>query len=356
MPGVGYLLNEKRTRDLATRLSAAPGLGVTRAVVFLTQRCNMACRYCLSIGHEMPGWGHTTLLDLLAELGKSGTRHVQWTGGEASLHPHLAEYVIRCTESGMSSSMSTNGMASGDCYRKLVRAGMSRFYLSIDATNPRSFDHATRTRGQLPRVLETLRTLRLLRDAGVRPGADPVHLTLNAVLQRRGVAELTSRGGQELRRFLTWLRSSGADDFKFLPASTQSSSGLFASESERRLFLGVCAREVPARFAMFHQRLASLATGGHGLRADSPKCCYQAVDDRAFDSVGAYACVIQLREGGPRIYRHVDAPKTQIEKLSVFLRQDRTRDPVCRRHCFDLYRGFNERVAHLLQARRREQV
>jgi MoaA/NifB/PqqE/SkfB family radical SAM enzyme len=319
-------------------------LAVSRAVVFLTDQCNMACGYCKSTGRAGPQWQPAHVLALLDELADTGTRHVHWTGGEPSLHPGFAALVRHSARRGMDNSVSTNGTGTADSYLGLARAGMGRFYVSVDAPDPVRFDEITRSRGHLPDVLETLGALCDWRDRGNR-----LHVTVNTVLTRGLVRHLLSEDGARLRRVLGWLRSSGADDFKFLPASAEPATEHFVDADERTRFVEICSEEIPKHFRMFHYRLRTIGNGGHGLTDARCRRCFLSLDDRAYDAAGAYPCVIQLREGGRSLYEHRDAPERQRQRVLAFACEDRTLDPICRAFCFDLYRDLNARVDQLLR-------
>lgn len=170
-------------------------------------------------------------------------------------------------------------------------------------------------------------------------------MTVNTVLRSAQVDTLMEAGGERLRGFLRWMQASGVDDFKFLPDSTQAFADVFAESAVREAFQRICREEVPARYGMFHLRLGTLATGGHGFDDTERRPCYHSIDDRVFDSQGAYPCVIQLREGGERVYLRTDTPDEQERKLRRFVASDRRDDAICRRCCFDLYRRLNEAVA-----------
>jgi hypothetical protein len=175
-----------------------------------------------------------------------------------------------------------------------------------------------------------------------------VHITVNTVLTRRCSQELMGDDAEPLRSLLTWLRNCGADDFKFLSASTEPFPLLFREPEQMTRFLEVCSQLVPDRYVMFHHRLATIQSGGHGFADNRRRHCYQCLDDRVYDSTATYGCVVQLREGGAPIYEHRDPAATKRRKLQAFLRDDRSRDPICREYCFDLYRGLNERVEDLI--------
>ncbi len=346
MPGVGYLLDEGRAVALAERLQREgdlPTLGVTRLVVFLTERCNMRCDYCLSVHHPMPRWRDDDVLRLLTTQAAAGCAHVQWTGGEASLHPRVVDLVSVSSSLGMNNSTSTNGSAPLARYRDLVAAGMTRFYVSLDTLDAARFDEMTGSRGLLPRVLDTLRLLVDLREAG-----RDVFVTVNTLLRADRVEALLADDGRRLRATLRWLRETGVDDFKFVPDSAEHGGAFFRDDAQRRAFTTVCTEEVPARHGMFHHRLATIAAGGHGFPDAAHRRCHQCVDDRAYDARGAYGCVIQLREGGEPIYLHGEARDEQRRKLGAFRMTDRTADPICREHCFDLYQALNSATDELL--------
>jgi len=346
LESIGYLQDEERAQRLAAKVAAgADGdlLGVSRAVVFLTARCPLDCVYCRSRAHPAPDWPTSELHSLLHTLAEAGATHVQWTGGEATVDPRLPELLRRCEARGMNSSLSTNGCAGPRLYGQLADAGLGRVYVSLDQLDEPTFDRLTRTRGQLGRVLAGLGALVAARRALGRP-----HVTVNVALDREQVVRLMADGGRRLRDLLRWLLRSGVDDFKFLPLSTDPGGPCFPLPERLPDFLSTCRQLVPQRYEMFHLRLNTLAHGGHGFRDRRPRRCYLALDDRCYDSQGAYACVVQLREGGRRLWRASATPVQRRAALRAFVHADRSEDPLCRRYCFDLYRRINTRVSTIL--------
>ncbi len=358
----GYLLGGPRIRNLAARvahwmpLGQAPRLapdpastqadegllGVTRAEIYLTSACNLRCRYCTSRHRRTPPWDRRVLFELLQSLARTGTRHLQWTGGEASCHPGLVSFVRHASALGMSSSMSTNGTADPALYESLWLAGMGRFYISLDLLDQRSFDRAVGAEAQLERVKDNISRL-CSGPAETRP-----HVTVNCVLDGSTTYELMARGGSGLRELLSWYRAVGVDDFKFLPASTARMVTIFPDQGAWDRFEALCRQEVPATYPMFHYRLGSLRRGGHGLQQGRPHHCYFCLDDRAFDSQGAYPCIVRLREGAPSLYAHGDDTRDRVQALANYLATDRACDPICRAHCYDLYRELSQAVGQRL--------
>ena len=93
------------------RMHAQPGYRVPLSVhVGLTNRCNNRCRYCdfQSLSQE-DVWTTAALLRVLEEMRDTGTRRVQFTGGEPMLRKDLGVILSRAKKLGMFVGVSTNG-------------------------------------------------------------------------------------------------------------------------------------------------------------------------------------------------------------------------------------------------------
>jgi len=345
MPKVGYLLDEPRAAALTARISAAMQgnaqlhPGPARAVVLVTRQCNLRCTYCHSRANDSHVFTAADVEWLLGTLASGGTRHAHFTGGEPLQHSEFAQMVCCASSLGLATSVSTNAVAGPERCLQLVAAGMQRFYISLDSFDPDLFDDITGTRGLLPRVFDAISALVAARDGGQR-----LHITVNKVLRRRDVAELLDDDANLLRSTLLTMMALGVDDFKFLPDATEP-LGSFSDHAERSRFVAVCQQAVPAKYSMFHYRLQTLQSGGHGLCMSTAHRCYHAVDDRVFAANGVYACIIQQREGGPTLYDHRDSPEHKESALRQFVASDRRQDPICQRHCFDVYRCLSDAIA-----------
>lgn len=362
----GYLLGEPRVARLAAKAQAflpgaldrqddtpiqarAPLLGVTRAELYVGSACNLACRYCNSRQRSEPPWQSGALEGLLDQLAATGTRHIQWTGGEATVYPTLPALVARATALGMDSSVSTNGTAGPATYEALVAAGMGRFYISLDLLEARAFDRETGSTDLLATVRDNIARLCAL------PPPERPYVTVNSLLDPSTLRTLMADGGEALQRLLRWCQDTGVDDFKFLPASRARLVTIFDEPGSWEHFEALCQREVPADYPMFHYRLRSMRAGGHGLRPSQPHPCWFCLDDRAFDSRGAYACIVRLREGGRPLFQHGDDGPAKERALRAFLATNRSRDPICQAHCYDLYRELSQAASARLQGRHQEE-
>ena len=130
----------------------APLLGI----IDLTNRCNLACPVCFAEVRE----GDTYYLDLetvrrmlaaLAERRPVACHHIQFSGGEPTLHPQFLPIVRMAKGMGFSHiQVATNGSMFGslDFTRRCEDAGLQTLYLQFDGMNDGVY-HALRGRKML---------------------------------------------------------------------------------------------------------------------------------------------------------------------------------------------------------------
>lgn len=145
----------------------------------LTDRCNLACRYCVPTG--TPAAGQMIDAEFAFQLvrwmsTRHGIRHVRLTGGEPLLYPPLIPLITRLAEIGTlhEITLTTNGQALASNAQKLRRAGLTRVNISLDTIKDDRFSSVTRGGN----VALTLRGI----DAAVQAGLTPVKI--NVVAQR----------------------------------------------------------------------------------------------------------------------------------------------------------------------------
>jgi GTP 3',8-cyclase len=148
--------------------------------VSVTDRCNFRCQYCMP-AEGLPWLERDAVLQfeeierLVALLASMGVTDVRLTGGEPLVRrdfPTLVEMLAPLVED---LSITTNGFLLERDAEALVRAGATRFNVSIDSLQRDRFFEMTR-RDALPRVLRGLDIL-----AGF-PEAHPIKV--NAVAMR----------------------------------------------------------------------------------------------------------------------------------------------------------------------------
>lgn len=158
------------------------GRRATDLRVSLTDRCNLRCQYCMPA--EGLDWLPTdeTLSDdeliRLITIGVEmlGVRDVRFTGGEPLLRRGLPAIVAatKVLPSKPRTAMTSNGLGLKHTARALAEAGLDRVNISLDTTDPETFERITR-RNRLADVLDGLEAAK---EAGLTP------VKVNAVLLR----------------------------------------------------------------------------------------------------------------------------------------------------------------------------
>ncbi len=150
--------------------------------VSVTDRCNFRCQYCMP-AEGLPWLERDEVLSfeeiarLVGLLASMGVRDVRLTGGEPLVRREFPRLVtmLSALEGIDDLSVTTNGFLLERDAEALVRAGVTRFNVSIDSLQRDRFFEMTR-RDALPRVLRGLEVLAAF------PEAHPIKI--NAVAMR----------------------------------------------------------------------------------------------------------------------------------------------------------------------------
>lgn len=109
----------------------------------LTERCNLACSYCVPEQHdELPSdWlSDDEVVALVAALQPLGVSRVRLTGGEPTLRPRLPQLVARLAALGLDDlSLTTNGTRLDELAAPLREAGLRRLNISLDTLDSARF-------------------------------------------------------------------------------------------------------------------------------------------------------------------------------------------------------------------------
>lgn len=139
--------------------------------VSVTDRCNFRCVYCMppegipSVSHDEI-LRYEELLRLIRLFAELGIRHIRLTGGEPTVRHGLVKLIREVKDMpGIETvSMTTNGLLLPEVLDDLKDAGLTSVNISIDTLKEERFDAITRTQGNLPKVLESIR---LAEEAGL---------------------------------------------------------------------------------------------------------------------------------------------------------------------------------------------
>lgn len=150
--------------------------------VSLTDRCNLRCQYCMPA--EGLDWMPTedTLTDhelmrlLTIGVERLGITDVRFTGGEPILRRGLPAIIAatKALNPSPRTAITSNGLGLKHVARALADAGLDRVNISLDTTDPATFEQITRR----DRLDDVIAGLAAAADAGLAP------VKVNAVLLR----------------------------------------------------------------------------------------------------------------------------------------------------------------------------
>jgi radical SAM protein with 4Fe4S-binding SPASM domain len=142
-----------------------------RVQIETTRQCNLNCAHCMvvnSLGQAgAPGLSLERFAELLDELRRAGTFHINLTGGEPLCRPDALDMLGIALNAGFLLTLQTNGTLLENAHVDLLceRANRVRQVgVSLYSMDPAVHDSVTRTPGSHKR---TLRAIHMLRRAGL---------------------------------------------------------------------------------------------------------------------------------------------------------------------------------------------
>ncbi|MCS6798574.1 MAG: radical SAM protein [Myxococcota bacterium] len=204
---------------LQVRLRAVRG--PEKLIVNVTYACNNHCRFC-AVGTRTPVHGWTPrLVAHLVRHRRAGVRHVDFDGGEPTLHPDLLSLVGLARRLGYERvHVTTNGrrLADPDYARALLGAGVSSVLFSLHGASPSSHGREVGVAEAFGQTLDGIRNAVRLRPDGVELGVN-VTLTRGNVRELGRLAELVwSLGLRWLN--VQWLTPFGRATRSLVPDET----------------------------------------------------------------------------------------------------------------------------------------
>jgi radical SAM protein with 4Fe4S-binding SPASM domain len=229
-----------------------------RADLALTYACNNDCAHCYVA--RRPGEVDTMDLDgwktVLRRLWDAGVPHVCFTGGEATLSPHLVPLVERAEDIGLVAGLLTNGRKLADraLTARLVAAGLDHVQITIESHDEKVHDEMVGTPGAFR---ETVR--------GIENAlAEDIYLVTNTTL-----CTLNAGGLEETLGFLHSLGVRQVAMNSFIHTGRAPESGLGFEEQDLEPLLGLAserASELGLRFIWYSPtRYCEMDPTTHGL-------------------------------------------------------------------------------------------
>jgi radical SAM protein with 4Fe4S-binding SPASM domain len=189
------LVVEDRAASCFFRSAAAPG--ERKALVQITERCNLHCAHCfVSSTRHGSDISYEAMRDLvLPRLKRSRVTRLTLTGGEPFVHPDLLEITVAARSAGMSVGICTNATCvSDEQIAALVDLGGVHLNVSFDGFRAESHG---RFRGDPGSFNVTVETTRRLAAAGLLQGLLSTPNALTTEDDYRALARFAVESGAE---------------------------------------------------------------------------------------------------------------------------------------------------------------
>jgi MoaA/NifB/PqqE/SkfB family radical SAM enzyme len=240
MPDLRPLLNLR-----SDRLYALPLL-----VLYLTDGCNSRCLSCDIWRAPRRNMPLALALRLAEESAALGVRHVLFSGGEATQHPHWAEIAQAFRAHGVRVGLLTNGILLKKQAEQVI-ANVDQITLSLDAATPEQYAHL-RGVDALPLILEGMTRL-----------APYVPITTRTTVQRANFRDLSA--------IIRLAKDHGARKVSFLAVDTTNPEAFGARSAANAPALALSRDDLPIFAAVLdaleRDHAADFASG---LIAESP--------------------------------------------------------------------------------------
>ncbi|MEV4739777.1 radical SAM protein [Streptomyces sp. NPDC049555] len=155
-------VNERKGNSMATALPTAPT--TTRFLwIDLTRLCQLKCKHCFN--SSGPNGTHGTMtredwISVLDQAAAAGITHIQFIGGEPTMHPHFAELVEHALNLGLTVEVFSNLVHVSPENWTLFQRERCSLATSYYSNNPSEHDAITRrssharTRDNIVKALE----------------------------------------------------------------------------------------------------------------------------------------------------------------------------------------------------------
>ena len=160
-----------------------------RMDLVLTYKCQNGCLHCYNEKRPKEEYGLTQWYQVQERLWEAGVPHIVFTGGEATLYPHLRELIVHSEAIGQVTGLITNGRKLKDraYLRDLIEAGLDHVQITLLSHRESVHDRLAGAKGAWKETVEGIK-------AAV---AEDIHLVTNTTIMASNVDEM-----EDTMRFL----------------------------------------------------------------------------------------------------------------------------------------------------------
>ncbi len=155
----------------------------------ITQGCNYKCHHCYNFDRtkEMPeaikenALKPEEILSIIDQVAASGAFYINFTGGEALLHPHLEDFIKRARTHHLEARLKTNGsLLTVIRCEKLDLAGLASIDISLYGFSETSYQKLTGKEGMFGKTIDGIKNAI----------AQGFNVNINIILHRYNIDEI----------------------------------------------------------------------------------------------------------------------------------------------------------------------
>lgn len=136
----------------------------------LTDKCNLACRYCYNVW-KIPGAERNSfdsyekaIKTLTRVFSQADVRNVTLTGGEPFVAQRIKEIALLCRMEGKTVTVISNGFKGTEAdYKSLIAMGITLFEFPIHSADEAVHDHITQVKGSWKKSIASIRSVQSLK-------------------------------------------------------------------------------------------------------------------------------------------------------------------------------------------------
>jgi len=313
-----YSLSDQRAKTASDKSQ------MKRCELIITEYCNFKCPYCRGLDKYI--YGNRKIKQLsLSEIKKAidfwcekePLENIRFSGGEPTLHKDILEIVSYAKKKGIKRiAISTNGSNKIELYRKLVKAGVNDFSVSLDACCAEDGDKMSGGRiGSWNIVIKNIEEISKL-----------TYTTVGIVLTPENIDKTidTIRLAHRL----------GVSDIRIISAAQYNKPIPRLNEIET---------EIRKAHPILDYRIKNFANGRNvrGIKESDSKKCGLVLDDSVIAGDYHFPCVIYMREKGLAIGKV--SKNMRKERKEWYEKHDCFKDDICRKNCLDVCVDYNNR-------------
>jgi len=313
-----YSLSNKRAKESSSTSQ------MKRCEMIITEYCNFKCPYCRGLDSKIYGCRKIKQLSL-EEIKRNidfwckdiPLENIRFSGGEPTLHPDIVEIVRYSKKKGIKRiAISTNGSNKIELYRKLIKAGVNDFSISLDACCAEDGDKmAGNRKGSWNIVVKNIEKISKLTyvTVGIVLTPDNINKTIDTII---------------------FAHNLGVADIRVISA---------AQYNKPIKDLLKAPKEIINSHPILKYRINNFIQGKNvrGMIDTDSKHCAIVLDDSIIAGDFHFPCVIYMREKGKPIGKVSENMREERNKW--FKQHDCFKDKICRKNCLDVCIDHNNK-------------